>query len=87
MLKLISKKILTIVCWLFSYLDLWLQIKDKHMALRGRDTRKQTNQSKKEAKDQYRYNQVPHLTRNTIWESDKTQENQILAKWRNHSVV
>ena len=22
-----------------------------------------------------RYNQVPHLTRDTIWESDKTQEN------------
>ena len=29
----------------------------------------------KKAKIRNRYNQVPHLTRDTIWESDKTQEN------------
>ena len=28
-------------------------------------------QSKKDGKDQDRYNQVPHLTQNTTWESDK----------------
>ena len=27
--------------------------------------------SKEEGKDRNRYNQVPHLTQDTIWESDK----------------
>ena len=30
---------------------------------------------RKKAKIRNRYNQVPHLIRDTIWESDKTQEN------------
>ena len=31
---------------------------------------------KRKAKIRNRYNQIPHLTRDTIWESDKTKETQ-----------
>ena len=38
---------------------------------------------KKKTKIWNQYNQVPHLTRDTIWESDKTQGNiaHKIAKW------
>ena len=31
--------------------------------------------AREKAKFRHRYNQIPHLTKDTIWESDKTQEN------------
>ena len=40
----------------------------------------------REAKIKNRYNQVTHLTRNAIWESDKTQENTTLKRAKRSAI-
>ena len=41
----------------------------------GLDSRKSDIEVSKEAKIRNQYNQVPHPTQDTTWESDKTQQN------------
>ena len=42
---------------------------------------------RKKAKIRNQYNQVPHLTQNTLWESDKHTQENITYKKANRSVL
>ena len=51
-----------------------LNLRRFHLVLTIVQDKTKTTKVKSKANIRNRYNQVPHLTQNTIWENDKTQE-------------